>query len=117
MSLFKAVATGNLKNEKISINKNSASTVVLVAGGYPEAYEKGKSVTIGDLNERSLVFHAGTKKENDTTLTNGGRVISVTSYGKDIESSVKNSYESIENISFEKMSFRKDIGMDLVNKA
>ena len=89
---------------------------MLVSGGYPEKYEKGKEVSIGNINEKSIVFHAGTKQGEGSILTNGGRVMSVTSYGKDIESSLKVSYESIENISFDKMYFRKDIGQDLVKK-
>ena len=89
---------------------------MLVSGGYPEDYKKGEAITIGDIHERSIVFHAGTKKENEKVITNGGRVISVTSYGKDIESSIKNSYSTIENIHFNKMNFRRDIGKDVIKK-
>ncbi len=89
---------------------------MLVSGGYPEKYKKGETIKIGKMHEKSIAFHAGTKKENDSTVTNGGRVISVTSYGKDIETSLKNSYHSIANISFNKMYYRKDIGLDLVKK-
>jgi phosphoribosylamine--glycine ligase len=116
LDLFDGIASNTLSERDVVIDPRSASTVMLVSGGYPEKYEKGKKVSIGNINEKSIVFHAGTKQGEGATLTNGGRVMSVTSYGKDIESSLKVSYESIENISFEKMYFRKDIGQDLVKK-
>ncbi len=116
LDLFDGIASNTLSERDVVIDPRSASTVMLVSGGYPEKYEKGKEVSIGNINEKSIVFHAGTKQGEGATLTNGGRVMSVTSYGKDIESSLKVSYESIENISFEKMYFRKDIGQDLVKK-
>jgi len=116
LDLFDGIASNTLSERDVVIDPRSASTVMLVSGGYPEKYEKGKEVSIGNINEKSIVFHAGTKQGDGATLTNGGRVMSVTSYGKDIESSLKVSYESIENISFEKMYFRKDIGQDLVKK-
>ena len=116
LDLFDGIASNTLSERDVVIDPRSASTVMLVSGGYPEKYEKGKKVSIGNINEKSIVFHAGTKQGDGATLTNGGRVMSVTSYGKDIESSLKVSYESIENISFEKMYYRKDIGQDLVKK-
>jgi len=116
LDLFDGIASNTLSERDVVIDPRSASTVMIVSGGYPEKYEKGKEVSIGNINEKSIVFHAGTKQGDGATLTNGGRVMSVTSYGKDIESSLKVSYESIENISFEKMYFRKDIGQDLVKK-
>ena len=116
LDLFDGIASNTLSERDVVIDPRSASTVMLVSGGYPEKYEKGKEVSIGNINEKSIVFHAGTKQGEGSILTNGGRVMSVTSYGKDIESSLKVSYESIENISFEKMYFRKDIGQDLVKK-
>jgi len=116
LDLFDGIASNTLSERDVVIDPRSASTVMLVSGGYPEKYEKGKEVSIGNINEKSIVFHAGTKQGEGSILTNGGRVMSVTSYGKDIESSLKVSYESIENISFDKMYFRKDIGQDLVKK-
>ena len=116
LDLFDGIASDTLSERDVVIDPRSASTVMLVSGGYPEKYEKGKKVSIGDIHQKSIVFHAGTKHDEGTTVTNGGRVMSVTSYGKDIESSLKVSYESIENISFDKMYFRKDIGQDLVKK-
>ena len=116
LDLFDGIASNTLSERDVVIDPRSASTVMIVSGGYPEKYEQGKEVSIGNINEKSIVFHAGTKQGDGATLTNGGRVMSVTSYGKDIESSLKVSYESIENISFEKMYYRKDIGQDLVKK-
>ena len=116
LDLFDGIASDTLSERDVVIDPRSAATVMLVSGGYPEKYEKGKEISIGDVHQKSIVFHAGTKQNEGATVTNGGRVISVTSYGKDIESSLKVSYESIENISFEKMYYRKDIGQDLVKK-
>ena len=116
LDLFDGIATDTLSERDVEIDPKSAGTVMLVSGGYPESYEIGETVEIGDVHERSILFHAGTKKEKGLTLTNGGRVISVTSFGKDIESSVKNSYSTISNIHFNKMNFRKDIGKDVIKK-
>ncbi len=116
LDLFDGIASDTLSERDVVIDPRSASTIMLVSGGYPEKYEKGKAVSIGDIHQKSIVFHAGTTLNKESTVTNGGRVMSVTSYGKDIESSLKISYESIENISFDKMYFRKDIGQDLVKK-
>ena len=116
LDLFDGIASDTLSERDVVIDPRSAATVMLVSGGYPEKYEKGKEISIGDVHQKSIVFHAGTKQNEGVTVTNGGRVISVTSYGKDIESSLKVSYDSIENISFEKMYYRKDIGQDLVKK-
>ena len=116
LDLFDGIASDTLSERDVVIDPRSAATVMLVSGGYPEKYEKGKEISIGDVHQKSIVFHAGTKQNEGATVTNGGRVISVTSYGKDIESSLKVSYDSIENISFEKMYYRKDIGQDLVKK-
>ena len=116
LDLFDGIASDTLSERDVEIDPKSAATVMLVSGGYPESYEKGKEISIGELHPRSIVFHAGTKKDTDKALTNGGRVIAVTSFGKDIESSVKNSYQSIDNIHFDKMAFRKDIGGDVIKK-
>jgi phosphoribosylamine--glycine ligase len=116
LDLFDGIATDTLSERDVEIDPKSAGTVMLVSGGYPEDYKKGEEITIGDVHERSIVFHAGTKKDKEKVLTNGGRVISVTSYGKDIESSVKNSYTTINNITFSGMNFRRDIGKDVIKK-
>ena len=109
------IAAGNdeLHTKSIKIKEESACTVVLVSGGYPEAYEKGKEIHGIALVKNSLVFHAGTKFEDNKVLSNGGRVLAVTSYGNDFKSALKQSYESINHICFDKINFRKDIGFDL----
>lgn len=113
VSLFKAVADQTLDNIELEIDERTASTVMLVSGGYPNAYEKEKKIT-GDKDiKSSLVFHAGTKKIDGNTVTNGGRVMAITSYGENFNEALNTSYKNIEKISFEGMNFRKDIGFDL----
>ncbi len=114
LELFDGIATGTLSERDVEFDGRTATTVMLVSGGYPEAYEKGKEITGLDNDCNSVVFHAGTKTDDDKVVTSGGRVIAVTSYGKDIESALKNSYETIEGIKFDKMNYRKDIGFDLI---
>jgi len=114
LELFDGIATGTLSERDVEFDNRTASTIMLVSGGYPEKYEKGKKITFNN-NEKneSIVFHAGTKKESNNVITSGGRVISVTSYGKNIAESTKNSYNTINNISFENMNYRQDIGKDM----
>lgn len=109
------IATGKkeLHTKTIKIKNESACTVVLVSGGYPEAYKSGKEILGLDAVENSIPFHAGTKIEDGKLVTNGGRVIAVTSYGNDFKLALKTSYKSIEKICFDKMNFRTDIGFDL----
>ena len=111
--LFDGVANQNLDTKSFSVTPKTATTVMLVSGGYPEAYEKNKEITGFNSVTDSIVYHAGTKLENDKVVTNGGRVMAVTSFGNTIEEALEKSYNSIEKISFEKMNFRKDIGFDL----
>jgi phosphoribosylamine--glycine ligase len=113
VKLFKAVANQTLNEEILEIDKRSATTIVLVSGGYPEDYEKGYEISGIDLVQDSIVFHAGTNAENGKVVTNGGRVLAVTSYGNNFQDAIKKSYQSIEKIHFDKMYFRKDIGNDL----
>lgn len=112
--LFEGVATQTLHEKSFSINPKIATTVMLVSGGYPEAYENGKEMTGIDSVTKSLVFHAGTKTENGKILTNGGRVMAITSFGETIQDALNDTYESIAHIDFEKMNYRKDIGFDLM---
>jgi len=113
LKLLKDTATKKLKNSNITIDQRSASTVMLVSGGYPEAYEKEKLITgIENVNE-SLIFNAGTKEKNGAILTNGGRVLAVTSFGNNYKEALQKSYTSIKKIHFKHMNFRKDIGFDL----
>ena len=86
---------------------------MLVSGGYPESYEKGKEITGLDNVKDSIVFHAGAKLENNAILTSGGRVMAITSYGKTYDEAIKKSYQSIDEIKFDKMNYRTDIGFDL----
>ncbi|MDC9721171.1 MAG: phosphoribosylamine--glycine ligase [Urechidicola sp.] len=114
LDLLIATANDNLENATIEIDERSATTVMLVSGGYPEAYEKGKVISGIENVDDSIVFHAGTSvDENGDTITNGGRVIAVTSYGKNFKEALSKSYTSIEKIMFDKMDYRKDIGFDL----
>ena len=112
--LFEGVAHQNLNEKSFTVNPKTATTIMLVSGGYPEAYENGKEITGLEKVKNSTVFHAGTKQENGKVVTNGGRVMAITSLGDTIEEALKLSYESIENIKFDKMNFRKDIGFDLI---
>ena len=113
LEMFKAVADKKLDQYQLEIDPRSATTVMLVSGGYPEAYDKGKEITGLDKVTNSIIFHSGTKKENAKTLTNGGRVLAITSLGENFKVALKNSYNSIRKINFDKMNYRKDIGFDL----
>ena len=114
LDLFEGLATGTLSERDVEIDPRSASTVMMVSGGYPEAYEKGKRISgLTSVND-SIVFHAGTKLEGGLPVTNGGRVLAVTSYGKSVEKALETSYDNLENIKFEKGYYRKDIGFDVV---
>lgn len=114
LELLIATGNNNLENSSIEIDERSATTVMLVSGGYPKAYEKGEIIKGIENIKDSLIFHAGTiKNTQGETLTNGGRVIAVTSYGNDYKEALKTSYKSVNSISFAKMNYRKDIGFDL----
>ena len=113
VELFQAVADGNLNDVSLAIDQRSATTVMMVSGGYPEEYEKGKEIFGLDKMEDSLVYHAGTKIENGKLVTNGGRVLAITSFGNDFQEAIKKSYQNIDKLHFDKMYFRKDIGKDL----
>ena len=113
VDLFQAVANGNLNDVSLAIDQRSATTVMIVSGGYPEEYEKGIEIFGLDKMEDSLVYHAGTKIENGKLVTNGGRVLAITSFGNDFQEAIKKSYQNIDKLHFDKMYFRKDIGKDL----
>lgn len=112
LELFNAIAEEKLSNYNLEITQESACTVMLVSGGYPEAYEKGKEINIDKIND-SIVFHAGTKLDTDKIVTNGGRVIAVTTLADNVTNALEKTYQNIEKISFSKMNFRTDIGFDL----
>jgi len=113
VDLFEATATQKLDGISLEIDQRAAATVMLVSGGYPEAYDNGKEIIgiehIGD----SIVFHAGTAVKDGVTVTNGGRVIAVTSLDTDFKQALKKSYRNIEELYFDKMYYRTDIGFDL----
>ena len=113
VALFQAVATEKLSDFEFELDERTAATIVVVSGGYPEEFEKGKEISGLDHNTESLVFHAGTKEENGKIVSNGGRVLAVTSFGNTFVDATKKSYQTIENLKFDKMNYRKDIGFDL----
>lgn len=113
LELFEGVATQTLGEKSYEVTPQTATTVMLVSGGYPEAYENGKEITGFDAVEDSIVFHAGTKLKDGKVVTNGGRVMAITSFGNSIEEALEKSYKSIDNITFDKMNYRRDIGFDL----
>ncbi len=112
--LFDGVAKQNLHEKSFSVTSKTATTVMLVSGGYPEAYEKNKEITGFDTVEDSFVFHAGTKTVDNKVVTSGGRVMAITSFGDTIEEALEKSYNSIDKINFDKINYRKDIGFDLI---
>jgi phosphoribosylamine--glycine ligase len=113
VEIFQAIDKQCLDEVDIEIDPQTAVTVMLVSGGYPEAYAKGKEITGLDTIKNSIVFHAGANEKDGKIVTSGGRVMAITSFGKDIESALGTSYKSIEQLKFEGMNYRKDIGFDL----
>ncbi|WP_159801339.1 phosphoribosylamine--glycine ligase [Flavobacterium sp. MK4S-17] len=113
VALFMAVAEGKLEEKELVIDERSATTIMAVSGGYPEDYEKGKVISGLDEVKDSIVFHAGTKLQNGSVVTNGGRVLAVTSYGNDFREAIKKSYQNLALLNFDKIYYRKDIGFDL----
>ncbi len=113
VNVLVAMSEGKLNEINLEIDERAATTVMAVSGGYPEAYEKGKEITGVDTIEDSLVFHAGTKENNGKVVTNGGRVIAVTSFGNNFKEALQKSYQNIEKLHFEGIYYRKDLGFDL----
>jgi phosphoribosylamine--glycine ligase len=116
LDLFEGVASNTLSERDIQFTDKCAATVVMVSGGYPEEYEKGKQIFGLNSAGESMVFHAGTISDGPAVLSSGGRVLAVTSYGKNLEVALQRAYTSIENIEFEGAYFRKDIGYDVMNR-
>lgn len=114
VALLHACATGKLKRMTVKQDKRTATTVMLVSKGYPGSYEKGKEISGLDEIKGSIVLHAGTKTQGDAVISNGGRVIAVTSFGKDIPSALRKSYRNARKIKFDGRYFRRDIGKDLM---
>ncbi|AXG68991.1 phosphoribosylamine--glycine ligase [Kordia sp. SMS9] len=111
--ILEAVGTETLDQIDLKIKKEAATTIMVVSGGYPEAYQKGKEITGIETIEDSIVFHAGTKLDAEKVVTNGGRVIAITSHATTYEEAIKKSYQNINKLHFDKMYYRKDIGFDL----
>lgn len=113
VELMQATAAGRLNEVDLLVDPRSAVTVMLVSGGYPEAYEKGKEIQGLPTENESILFHAGTQLKDGKVMTSGGRVMAVTSFGEDFGDALKTSYATIANITFEGMNYRKDLGFDL----
>jgi len=114
VELFLSVANQKLDEFTLEVDPRSATTIMVVSGGYPEDFEKGKIITGLENITDSIVFHAGTKLDNENVVSNGGRVLTITSYGDDFQQAIKKSYQNIDKLNFDKMYFRKDIGFDLL---
>lgn len=113
VELFQAVANEKLNEINLEVTDKSAATIMVVSGGYPEEYVNGKEILGIENITDSIVFHAGTKIDNGIILTNGGRVLAVTSLAENHEEAIKKSYQNIEKLHFDTMYYRKDIGFDL----
>ncbi len=114
VALLQAAADGKLAGADLEVSPEAATTVMMVSGGYPEAYEKGKPISGLDSVADAVVFHAGTRTgENGQTLSNGGRVLAVTALAPEFRGALKKSYENLKRISFPQAYYRKDIGFDL----
>ncbi len=111
--IFEAIIDERLSEVKIEWKDEAAVCVILASGGYPEAYEKGLPITIGDLDKDIILFHAGTSFKDGKLVTNGGRVIGVTALGKDIEKAREKAYSNVPKVKFDKVHYRKDIGIKL----
>jgi phosphoribosylamine--glycine ligase len=114
LDLLEGVATNTLSERDIQFTEQCAATVMMVSGGYPESYQKGKQIFGINTVTESIVFHAGTSADGPSITSAGGRVLAVTSYGKNLEAALRRSYESIGKIEFDKAYYRKDIGFDVV---
>jgi phosphoribosylamine--glycine ligase len=114
LDLFEGVATNTLSERDVQFDERSAAAVMMVSGGYPEKYAKGKQIFGLNAVTDSIVFHAGTVSDGPAVMTSGGRVLAVTSYGKNLATALKKSYESVGKVEFDKSYFRSDIGFDVL---
>jgi phosphoribosylamine--glycine ligase len=113
VGLFEGVAHRTLSEQELKVSNNAAVTVMLVAGGYPGKYDKGLAISVTGSTEESIIFHAGTKLSGTKVVTNGGRVLAVSSTGKDFKDALEKSYRSAAKVKFDKMYYRRDLGFDL----
>lgn len=113
LAIFEAVANQTLDKVHLELDERTATTVMAVSGGYPEAYQKGKEITGFSEITDALVFHAGTAIKDGEIVTAGGRVLAVTAFGADYKEAIKKSYQNIAKLNFEQMYYRKDLGFDL----
>ena len=113
MEIFVAIKDQTLNQIDIEISPETATTVVLVSGGYPGPYEKGHPIKGLESVENALVFHAGAKNDGDKIVTSGGRVVAVTAFGNDYKAALSKSYQAISKITFQGMNYRRDLGFDL----
>ena len=113
MEIFVAIKDQTLNQIDIEISPETATTVVLVSGGYPGTYEKGHPIKGLESVENALVFHAGAKNDGDKIVTSGGRVVAVTAFGNDYKAALSKSYQAISKITFQGMNYRRDLGFDL----
>ena len=113
VDLLEGAADGTLAEKNVEISNQNAVTVMMVSGGYPGSYEKGKIISALDLVEKSIVFHSGTKSDGKNILTNGGRVLAISSLGNNMNEALEASYRNAERIQFDKKYYRKDLGFDL----
>jgi phosphoribosylamine--glycine ligase len=115
VDLLHGIATGTLADYELKISPKYATTVVMVSGGYPESYEKGFPITLPTAIEGSVIFHAGTAKNSSGELVNqGGRVLAITGFGKELHEALTNAFSTVEKISWNKAYYRKDIGQDIL---
>ena len=113
VDLLEGIGNENLSEKELTFDSRAAVTVMLVSGGYPGDYAKGKTITGLEKIEDSIIFHAGTAEKGDEIVTSGGRVIAISSYGEDKNEALKKSFKNAEIIDFEGKYYRKDIGFDL----
>jgi phosphoribosylamine--glycine ligase len=113
LDLFEGVGSGNLHEKSFEVDTRFATTVMLVAGGYPEEYRKGDVITGFENVKDSIAFHAGTKQDGDKVLTNGGRIIAITSFGETMKEALEKSFKNADQIKYEGKYYRSDIGKDL----
>ena len=115
VELLLATVQGNLDQCSFSLDPRYATTVVMVSGGYPGSYEKGFTISGLESQSPALVFHAGTRMDSEEVLTHGGRVLAVTSFGSDLQEALDGSYQRVEEIDWQHVKYRKDIGQDLIS--